>query len=59
MSDQIKAGGVVQLKSGGPYMTVNSVGDHYGTLSAWCVWFDKTKQVTGVFPVNSLILDTA
>lgn len=38
-------------------MTVNSVGDHYGTLTAWCVWFDGKKQVSGTFPVTSLAVD--
>ncbi|MGA9727532.1 MAG: DUF2158 domain-containing protein [Methylocella sp.] len=32
----LKAGDVVQLKSGGPIMTITSVGDQYGTLTAWC-----------------------
>lgn len=54
MVNEIKAGDVVVLKSGGPSMTVNSVGDRYGTLSAYCTWFDGKKQVEGVFPVTSL-----
>ena len=57
MADQIKVGDVVALKSGGPSMTVNSIADHYGTLTAWCAWFDGKKQSTGTFPVTSLKLD--
>jgi uncharacterized protein YodC (DUF2158 family) len=36
---EIVAGSVVQLKSGGPLMTVQQVADHWGTLTAWCDWF--------------------
>jgi uncharacterized protein YodC (DUF2158 family) len=57
LADEIKEGAVVVLKSGGPAMTVTSVGDHYGTLSAWCVWFDGKKQVNGTFNVLTLKLD--
>lgn len=56
MSEQIEAGRVVVLKSGGPNMTVNDVGDNYGVLTAWCTWFDGKKQCTGTFPVTSLKL---
>lgn len=54
MSDQFKAGDVVQLKSGGPKMTITSVGDNYGTMTAWCAWFEGTKQQTGHFPVEAI-----
>ena len=57
MSEAIKAGDTVRLKSGGPVMTVNQVGDHYGTLTAWCAWFDGTKAINGTFPVTSLESD--
>ena len=56
----IKPGSVVQLKSGGPTMTVNWVGDSLGTLSAYCDWFiqDKApwKKESALFPVTSLKL---
>jgi uncharacterized protein YodC (DUF2158 family) len=32
-----KPGDQVQLKSGGPVMTINSISDG----EAWCEWFDK------------------
>lgn len=63
MSEQeIKAGSVVQLKSGGPLMTVEQVGEDYGgdVKKAWCDWFvqDKApwKKEQGVYPLTSLKL---
>jgi uncharacterized protein YodC (DUF2158 family) len=56
--ENIKSGDVVQLKSGGPKMTVAKVGnDTRGTLTAWCDWFEKTTAMHGAFPVTSLRLD--
>lgn len=54
--DQIKAGDVVVLKSGGPKMTVSKIGIAGGsdTTSAWCDWFEGTKPQKGVFPLTSL-----
>jgi uncharacterized protein YodC (DUF2158 family) len=54
MPDEIKAGDVVQLKSGGPTMTVSWVSDEYGTLTAGCTWFVKDKKEFERFPVTSL-----
>ena len=56
MAQTINAGNVVQLKSGGPLMTVKTVGDNYGILSAWTVWFENTKRMEGVFLVITLVL---
>ncbi|WP_379069300.1 DUF2158 domain-containing protein [Mesorhizobium sp. UC22_110] len=60
MADEIKAGSVVQLKSGGPKMTVSWADDNYGVLSAACDWFvqDKApwKKENAVFPITSLKL---
>ncbi|MFD9897479.1 DUF2158 domain-containing protein [Mesorhizobium sp. NPDC059025] len=60
MADEIKPGSVVQLKSGGPKMTVSWAEDNYGVLSAACDWFiqDKTpwKKESAVFPITSLKL---
>lgn len=45
----IRIGDVVKLKSGGPSMTVDDIGDYSmdedGTQSARCVWFDDKKKV--------------
>lgn len=56
MSEQFKTGDVVQLKSGGPKMTVSQAGKAAmtGKLSVWCDWFDGTKKMEGTFPPESL-----
>lgn len=60
MSEDIKVGDVVRLKSGGPRMTVSTVDKqlYEDRLSAWCDWFvqDKApwKKENGVFPLTSL-----
>jgi uncharacterized protein YodC (DUF2158 family) len=41
MPEQFKVGDIVQLKSGGPKMTVESI---ESTGAAFCVWFDETPQ---------------
>ncbi|UST97762.1 YodC family protein [Pseudomonas siliginis] len=53
MSD-IQKGDVVQLKSGGPQMTVQGVDDYSPTgpeEGAHCVWFEKNKREDSVFDV--------
>jgi len=45
-------GDVVQLKSGGPLMTVHNIGDYSPTgpnPGLLCVWFDNAKKVQDVF----------
>jgi uncharacterized protein YodC (DUF2158 family) len=41
-----EAGDVVQLKSGGPLMTVEQVGKGgmTGEDTVWCVWFEKVAS---------------
>ena len=56
MSD-FKKGDVVELKSGGPKMTIQDLGDFGPTgpeEGALCVWFDKDKQQEKVFDVAVL-----
>ncbi len=57
MSD-FKAGDVVELKSGGPDMTISDIADYSiessGELSANCVWFDNKKQNSHVFALHTL-----
>lgn len=47
-------GDIVKLKSGGPKMTVTSVGDRLGTPSVWCSWFTSGKSNSEVFPVSAV-----
>jgi uncharacterized protein YodC (DUF2158 family) len=61
MADDIKAGSVVQLKSGGPLMTVKWVGESgLGEHGAYCQWFiqDKApwKEAGKLFALTSLKL---
>lgn len=57
--EEIKKGDVVQLKSGGPEMTVSD----YGVIMpgqppdksmVQCVWFDQNTKKSDLFPVASL-----
>lgn len=54
MADEIKEGDVVMLKSGGPDMTVTSIGDQYGTRTVWCAWFDGKKNCNATFNANAV-----
>jgi uncharacterized protein YodC (DUF2158 family) len=48
---QIRPGTVVQLKSGGPFMTVTDMEDN----QAWTEWFDKDEKLQkGKFLVTSI-----
>ena len=53
---EFKAGDVVQLKSGGPNMTVNFVENTSGTEEAACSWFINNKKESSRFPVTTLKL---
>jgi uncharacterized protein YodC (DUF2158 family) len=48
---EFKIGDIVQLKSGGPEMTVTGIGDE-GLV--YCVWFLGPKQNNGHFPPGAL-----
>jgi uncharacterized protein YodC (DUF2158 family) len=47
-------GDVVQLKSGGPKMTVGRLEDLGGVMHAVCAWFVDNKREVGTFPTTSL-----
>jgi uncharacterized protein YodC (DUF2158 family) len=51
-----RIGAVVQLKSGGPEMTVANAGPGaFGSgKTVRCRWFDGTKQMSGDFPLDCL-----
>jgi uncharacterized protein YodC (DUF2158 family) len=55
MTDSIKfsIGDIVQLKSGGPEMTVQTI-PNAGTSNYRCQWFAGKKLETGLFPPGSL-----
>ncbi|RKJ98878.1 DUF2158 domain-containing protein [Alicycliphilus denitrificans] len=58
MMSSFQPGDVVQLKSGGPEMTIADIGDYSGydsgEQSANCIWFDNKKQNSHVFPLHTL-----
>lgn len=58
MAGEFKAGDVVQLKSGGPKMTVSQTGKAAmtGKAMVWCDWFDGPKRTNEAFSPESLKL---
>jgi len=51
-----KPGDVVQLKSGGPLMTVTEVGGD--PRRVWAVWFDQSgKEQNGSYPETALVAE--
>jgi uncharacterized protein YodC (DUF2158 family) len=52
---ELKVGDIVQLKSGGPKMTVDRIfKDAFGAMAARCSWFEENKPMTQSFPLTSL-----
>ena len=49
-------GDTVQLKSGGPDMTVTRIGTAGGEPMVWCAWFEGSKCLSGniLNPLNRL-----
>jgi uncharacterized protein YodC (DUF2158 family) len=55
MTDLLKLEDTVQLKSGGPEMTVETLCPDYNPPSVYCSWFDNTKRKLGsAIPVSNL-----
>jgi uncharacterized protein YodC (DUF2158 family) len=56
MANDFKPGDVVQLKSGGPNMTVTQVGTNgFGNPTVWVTWFgEKNKQENSTFTPEAL-----
>ena len=57
----LQVGDVVVLKSGGPPMTVQGIGDYGPTgpsLGALCVWFNNGKKEEDVFAIAGLARHT-
>ncbi|MBY5571780.1 DUF2158 domain-containing protein [Rhizobium leguminosarum] len=63
VSMEFVPGDTVQLKSGGPIMTVEQIGEHWSLEGAaiWCVWFEKAgnKQVASRETFAAVALDKA
>jgi uncharacterized protein YodC (DUF2158 family) len=59
MPEELKVGDTVQLKSGGPVMTIIKIGDYSSKgikVGAWCEWFDEKKEKKGdVFSLQTLV----
>jgi len=57
MENDLKVGDVVQLKSGGPKMTIEGIGK-YGMGAtrdrAKCLWFDGAKRFEDLFELTTL-----
>ena len=56
-SEKFQTGDIVQLKSGGPKMTVVGYADIFGTSdkkTVRCQWFAGSKLESGSFPEDSL-----
>jgi uncharacterized protein YodC (DUF2158 family) len=55
---EFKEGDIVQLKSGGPRMTIKGIGE-YGVVphgdNALCEWFDNKTRLQDVFEFHSLV----
>ena len=50
-------GDVVRLKSGGPRMTVQDIGDYSAKglkVGIYCVWFEGTKKLSSAFHPDTL-----
>jgi uncharacterized protein YodC (DUF2158 family) len=52
MADELKVGEVVQLKSGGPQMTIDQIIS--GGKARW-VWFEGPKRSEDVFALATLM----
>lgn len=52
MADKFKIGDIVQLKSGGPKMTVTTVLDEVVRTA----WFAGSKNEEGAFPFDAIVI---
>ncbi|MGT2453881.1 YodC family protein [Cupriavidus basilensis] len=58
---EFSAGDQVRLKSGGPVMTVEQVGERLGEPMVFCVWFEKagSRQQSQRDAFPPVVLQTA
>jgi uncharacterized protein YodC (DUF2158 family) len=54
MNGGFVVGDTVQLKSGGPIMTLERFDTIDGAPSGWCTWFDDSKRVQAEFTLQAL-----
>jgi uncharacterized protein YodC (DUF2158 family) len=54
MMNEFKIGDLVQLKSGGPAMTVTETPEDMGSSAVWCKWFANNKTESDSFPPLAL-----
>jgi uncharacterized protein YodC (DUF2158 family) len=55
MADGLHVGDVVELKSGGPPMTIEVIDDYgAGHNQAMCVWFEGAKRESAIFELATL-----
>lgn len=59
MAEELKPGDVVILKSGSPAMTIRWIEEEYGSLTAFCDWFEGTKDKSGTYRPHQLEKVTA
>jgi uncharacterized protein YodC (DUF2158 family) len=55
ISDEIKVGATVKLRSGGPVMTIGAIEDRNGMVTAVCSWFASGIHGQADFPIGVLI----
>lgn len=53
-SQAFNPGDVVVLKSGGPKMTVEEVGEYLLGIGAKCIWFDGKTRKEEVFALQTI-----
>jgi uncharacterized protein YodC (DUF2158 family) len=58
-TDKFKVGDIVQLKSGGPNMTVDRVDSDSIDAGVWATWFAGSKHQRAHFSFNSIMLAPA
>ncbi|EGK01695.1 MULTISPECIES: YodC family protein [Dysgonomonas] len=51
---ELKIGDIVCLKSGGPTMTIESIGEYMYETKAVCTWFDEKKKISDTFKLEAL-----
>lgn len=52
--EKISVGDIVELKSGGPRMTVAEIANYHGTVKAVCVWFLASEKSESIIALPAL-----